>query len=382
MAFMDQVVQFSSTERGGPAAFLAWWDENRDKFSLTVNESQDAIRVMTIHKSKGLQFRVVIVPFCDWSLDHDSRKNNILWCGTTGEPFHMLEKVPVRYSSGLAETAFAPDYFHEKQKAYIDHLNLLYVALTRAEQGLIVFAPFAESKNGLKTAGELMAHFANDFLANNSVEDIQVTENPFGSEGLSIEWGGAVAERAEEKASAGESASLGFTDYPFYPFTGRLAVTYQGEGFFERAEEAGNRGQARGRVMHELFSLIYTKDDVEKATDLLIGQGKLPGANREAIIRRVKEIIQEPAVAEWFDKVWKVFNEWDILIPGKGIKRPDRVMAKDKRAVVVDYKFGTGEDKKYDRQIEEYCNLLKEMGYEGVTGYVWYVEGNKINRVV
>lgn len=382
MAFMDQLVQFSSTERGGPAAFLSWWDENKDKFSLTVNESQDAIRVMTIHKSKGLQFRVVIVPFCDWEFDHNYRKTNILWCKTPGPPFDQLEKVPVKYARKLSDTLFAPDYFREMQKAYIDNLNLLYVALTRAEQGLVVFAPYETRKDpAIKTCSDLLSHYAKDYLANNSVEDITVTEKPFDREGLLIEWGELTSEWAESGRQEEAVHALKLDDYPFFPFTERLAITYQGEGFFEEVKPAEGQGPGRGRVMHELFSLIKTKNDIEKAVDLIISRGMLAKAHREIILTQVQEKLAHPLAKSWFEEGWKIFSEADILVPGKGIKRPDRVMVKGKEAVVVDYKFGLAEDKKYDRQVAEYCALMQEMGYTPVTGFIWYVERGTINKV-
>jgi ATP-dependent helicase/nuclease subunit A len=383
MAFMDQLLQFGSTERGGPAAFLEWWEEHKDTSSLTVNETQDAIRVMTIHKSKGLQFRVVILPFCDWEFDHDTRKTNMIWCKTPGPPFDLLEKVPVKYAKKLSDTLFAPDYFREMQKAYVDNLNLLYVALTRAEQGLIVFAPYETRKEpGIKTCSDLLSHFAQDYLANHSVEDLAVTENPFENEGLLVEWGKVTADWDTGSAAEEEITSLKLSDYPYHPFTERLAITYQGEGFFEEGKPAEQQGPVRGRVMHELFSLIRTKKDIERSTASLIAQGKLPAAGREATIAFVKEKLEDPLAGSWFEEGWQVYSEADILIPGKGTKRPDRVMVKGNEAVVVDYKFGGAEDRKYDRQVAEYCALMQEMGYRQVQGYIWYVELGKINRVV
>lgn len=381
MAFMDQVLGFSTGERGGVAAFLQWWDENRDKFSLTVNENQDAIRVMTIHKSKGLQFRVVFVPFCDWPLDHSSRMGNILWCNTHGHPFNMLEKVPVRYSSGLAETLFAPDYFREKQKAYIDNLNLLYVALTRAEQGLVVFAPYGENEKGLKTTGDLLYSFAAEIQPGNR-ERFVLHNNAFEREGFTMESGEITSEWKKKPASAEDHADRLMDHYPVWPFTERLTIAYRGKEFFEQGETPAGEGLLRGRVMHELFSLIKGKEDIPMAADRMISQGKLPRARREDIIAGVRELLSDPVAGDWFSGEWTVFNESDILVPGAGIRRPDRVMVKDKQAVVVDYKFGLSEDKQYETQVKDYCRLMQEMGHGDVQGFIWYVELKKTVRVL
>lgn len=110
---------------------------------------------MTIHKSKGLEFKAVLLPFCDWKLDHDAAKDNILWCKTTISPFDQMGWLPMKYNKKLAESYFALEYFEEKIRAYIDNLNLLYVALTRAENYLMVNCPPPAREPG--TAGDLVA---------------------------------------------------------------------------------------------------------------------------------------------------------------------------------------------------------------------------------
>lgn len=379
MAFMDQLLQFTRTERGGIAAFLDWWEQNKDNFSLLISENQNAIRVMTFHKSKGLQFRVVIIPFCDWLLDHDARINNIIWCKTSGNPFSLLEQVPVQYSGKLAETRFAPDYFREKQKAYIDNLNLMYVGFTRAEQGLVIFAPCSESEKGLKTTGDLLEFSLKELIKDNSLEDFTVTKNAFEQEGLTLELGEITSEWKKNIKPEDKLETLSIDHYPYYPFTGRLAITFKGEGFFEPQR---NETILRGKVMHELFSLVKTKSDIEKAVDLLIEQGKIPQNSRQLIINQVVEYINNPLVEDWFEPGWEIHSEAEIILPGKGILRPDRVMVRDKTAIVVDYKFGSSVEKKYDKQVNEYCELMKEMGFDNVQGYIWYVELSKINRIV
>ena len=382
MAFMDQVLQFSSSERGSTAAFLDWWEENKDKCSLSVNEHQDAIRVLTIHKSKGLQFRVVIVPFCDWALDHDSRKNNIIWCRTHEKPFDRLEKVPVKYSSKLADTLFSADYFHEKQKAFIDNLNLLYVALTRAEQGLIVFAPYGEPDKGLKTCGDLLNACLSDPALNDSGVGFSLSDNVFGQEGLSAELGEIHSEWKTSSVTPEDSRELRMGDYPFFPYAGRLVVAYQGKKYAGADESGREEDILKGQVMHELFSLIRTKSDIEKAVDMIIAQGKRSVRDREGIILEIKELLNDPVAGEWFDEGWDLFNEMDILVPGKGVRRPDRVMVKGTKAVVVDYKFGLAEDRKYEKQVKEYCQLLRMMGYQDVQGFIWYLELRQIKQVI
>jgi ATP-dependent exoDNAse (exonuclease V) beta subunit len=137
-AFLDMVADYSMNETADAGRFLNWWKENGYRKKIITPDTQNAIRIMTIHKSKGLGFKVVIMPFADWKID---QKNTFLWCHPTQKFFDRMTLVPVRYSKILKNTYFAGEYFHEKLHAYMDNLNTLYVAFTRAKEELIAIAP-------------------------------------------------------------------------------------------------------------------------------------------------------------------------------------------------------------------------------------------------
>ena len=142
-ALFDIVTEFTTSESAETGRFLSWWDEVGCTKKIITPDTQNAIRIMTIHKSKGLGFKVVILPFADWKVD---QKEAILWCRPSRKPFNTLRLVPVRYVKALQKTIFAADYFTEKLYAYIDNLNALYVAFTRAKETLIVMAPVKKTE--------------------------------------------------------------------------------------------------------------------------------------------------------------------------------------------------------------------------------------------
>jgi ATP-dependent exoDNAse (exonuclease V) beta subunit len=154
-AFQDVVLRYLGKNAAQSYNFLAWWEEKGHKQSLPCMEEQDALHIMTIHQSKGLQFKVVIVPFCTWDFDHNSQKSPILWCSTEIQPFSDFPSLPLRYHKSLQETVYAQDYYEEHIQVYLDHLNLLYVAFTRAEDRLYAFAE-QPSKNRLETMADLV----------------------------------------------------------------------------------------------------------------------------------------------------------------------------------------------------------------------------------
>src|SRR5690606_7725756 len=132
-AFQDLLLEFSARERNDLGMFLEWWEVNKDKKSIQISGGVDAVQILTIHKAKGLQFKVVLIPFCAWNVDHDGFLAPTLWVKSDHPPFNRASHLPVKYSSTLEETYFSQDYQQEKLRVYLDNLNLLYVALTRAE---------------------------------------------------------------------------------------------------------------------------------------------------------------------------------------------------------------------------------------------------------
>jgi len=153
-AFQDKVLAYVQA-RGRDVDFLAWWNATKHQHMLPRMEGQDAVSIMTIHQSKGLEFKVVIVPFCNWNLDHNTSKAPTLWCTTDIAPFATFPSLPLRYHAGLADTVYAKDYYQERIQVHMDHLNLLYVAFTRAEDQLYIFTP-QTSKATLDTTAELI----------------------------------------------------------------------------------------------------------------------------------------------------------------------------------------------------------------------------------
>jgi ATP-dependent exoDNAse (exonuclease V) beta subunit len=137
-AFLDMVADCSMNETSDAGHFLNWWEEKGKRKKIITPDSRNAIRIMTVHKSKGLGFKVVIMPFADWKID---RNDAFLWCRPTREPFDRISLLPVKYGKALKNTFFAEEYFHEKLHSCMDNLNTLYVAFTRAKEELIVTAP-------------------------------------------------------------------------------------------------------------------------------------------------------------------------------------------------------------------------------------------------
>jgi ATP-dependent helicase/nuclease subunit A len=375
-AFQDTVLAFMKNEASNLNSFLDYWEDQGHKETLNISEQQDAIRIFTIHKAKGLEFRVVIVPFCNWELEPSASLRNILWCKTTGTPFEYIPSVPVNYGKGLSNTFFSENYFTEMLHSFVDSLNLAYVAFTRAIDELHIFA---SPKEKIKNIGDLL----NAALQNPSV---LTSELPFMKNEKINHVPGQFFEYGTPKflsVSGLQKDALAevFATYPIADFPKKVKLRYRSEEFFVRGiQKSGNIDY--GIIMHSILSNVKYPGDLEKAVNAAFLEGKIDKSKQMEIHKLLGEKLKTPPLENLFSVDWKVFTEREILTGGGLEYRPDRVMANMDSAVVVDYKFGSHENTAYGNQLNKYMKLLYEIGYKHVTAYIWYVMLDKWEEVM
>ena len=372
-AFLDLALKYKSGTSADRNSFLEWWDEKGGKKALFSPEDQDAIRLITIHKSKGLGFGAVIMPFVNWGIDHSPTHNNIIWCKPQVAPFNAIGVVPLKYGKGLANTIFRKDYLDEKRFTYIDNLNLLYVAFTRAKHRLLIFAPKPAKPEVIGNVADLLWRSIADVPPPPDNRDDRVLlMNHFteGEEDSIFEYGTATPHESAKKPTA---RSSGITEWQSTPFDNRLKLRLNSIGFFS---EDGRRDY--GKTMHDIVSNVKTLSDIPDAVKKKIAEGELPKEERNSKIEELTSYLSLPEVADWYSGKYTVLNETQLLHPNARFSRPDRVMIDEGEVIVADYKFGESEDRKYTRQVQRYVNTIKEMGYENVSGYIFYVKSGKI----
>ncbi len=425
MAFQDVVVDYSRKEGGGTGPFLEWWEEHCGSFSVSSNDRQDAIRIMTVHKAKGLQFKVVLIPFAEWNIDHDPLHDNFLWCRPVIKPFDKLDLIPVKYKSELAGSIFAHEYFTEKMQVFVDNLNLLYVAFTRAEEELYAFSPLPEEKqrgaDQVKNISGLLYRILSAGLPEDHAADAGGgRKDPAGAADRQADAGES-GDRPDDMADttghlidnasqiitssvtggqwddqqktfslgnpcvASGSEALGDDElvpesYHVNDFRDKLRLRPYGNLFFSDDNDIGKRID-HGRLMHEIFEHIITSGDIKKAVMQKSREGIITREEAMEMIGTITGITGKKEVAHWFDGSWRVRNETAILLKGGKTRRPDRVMIKEGQVVVVDYKFGQHVQPRYRNQVRRYMDELREMGYNNLKGYVWYPLAGVIDEV-
>lgn len=364
-AFLDMLLEFSQKENADLSRFLSWWEETGSRKTIATPDGQNAIRILTIHKSKGLGFKVVILPFCDWNIDHRPAQQVILWCHPPRAPFNRLHLLPIRYGQGLAATWFAKDYFKERLQAYIDNLNTLYVAFTRAKEELIAFAPRPGKVNEASGEAGKIASVADLLWASLSAC------GPLDTAAGTFELG---ASSPAAKAGPRQTEEIPMKRLVSIPPDERLHLRLHGKGFF-----FDNPQRKHGALMHELLSSIRTRKDIPAAVGRFRREGIISGEEAASLASRLEQLLAQPGAEQWYDGSARVLNEVEIL-SGKGrTRRPDRIMIYPGRVVVVDYKSGKPSPLHHE-QINDYLRLIRRMGYTRVEAYLWYLSSGEIIR--
>lgn len=368
--FQDYIVSFTGSKNSDIQSFLDWWEATGNRKSVVLPGNQDAMRILTVHKSKGLEFRVVILPFLSWNLDHIASKQPVLWVKPSMPPFNELGIVPVKYGKDLAETIFANDYKEENYSVYIDNINLLYVALTRAKDAIYGFS--VDNPRLDSTIAGILKNAITKESSDNEISEFSLT-NFFNTEKKVFEYG-EIPENKREKTGR---INIITSEYKVSQEIESLKLKLHGENYFSSEMVEVRKRINYGKLMHEVFEGINTPEDISNAVRKLVLEGKLPEEESDVLEKRVTSLMRTTQVAEWFENGNEVLNEAGILLPTGVTRRPDRVIFKDGKTIIIDFKFGE-ENPHYAEQVSQYCRLLIDMGYGNTESFIWYVDKNLI----
>ncbi len=384
-SFFDAVTEYLQNNSSDLDAFIRYWDETLCSKTIPSGE-MDGIRIFSIHKSKGLEFHTVLIPFCDWKLENETH-NQLVWCTAPQSPYNAIDLVPINYSSTMAESVYRQDYLNERLQLWVDNLNLLYVAFTRAGKNLILW-----SKKGQRgTMSELLSAALPHV--------VKTGEGSWDEEGNLYENGTVYPSEKDgpqsvrnDKNQVPNKLAQKPVKRPVHMESMRHDIEFRQSNrsadFIAGVDEAesNRRFINRGRLLHTLFSAIETEADIDDAISRLVFEGIIGRAETEEEIRELtRKAFAQPQIKDWYSGTWQLFNECDIIWQENGElrnRRPDRVMMRNGVIVVVDFKFGKP-NKKYNKQVHGYIELLIRMGYDAtaISGYLWYVEEEIIEKV-
>ena len=364
MTFMDLVLDYMRDYGSDMSGFLKWWEEIGCQQAVSAPRGADAVRIMTIHKAKGLGCPVVIMPFFYEPLTPRNDLPNYMWCEDSSPLQAGL--LPVEFKNNAAESTFKADYDQAALLYKMDALNTAYVAFTRAKHELIVFAQ-KDNKAKPGISDLLYAKLSSDGKLTGDVYEVgeRCPYTPSDTDEIKVE-------------------AVPLKDYDSIPMEGtsqgrkRLALVYRGSDFFDA--EGRDAARAKGIVLHDILSRINGAGDIESSVAEAVASGELPEAEREQTLALVTRMLAQAEPYGWFNSAGEHLNELSIIDTDGKTYRPDRVIINGRSATVVDYKFGA-QHGGYRSQVGRYMRMLREMGYSDVRGYLWFALENYIEKV-
>lgn len=373
--FSDVLYDYSAKNSLVVNDFLEWWEAGSKNFSLVVPAGINAVQVMTIHKSKGLQFRIVIVPFASFNLKKTTKKGQ--WVDIRLDEIPELEATWIGLSAkALQNTPFEALHAREINKSYLDSLNMAYVAFTRAEDKLFILTKKARSYKP-----EFLHGLLHGFLKEEGVWD---DGNPFYSFGTfnDIPSGGrhlnneAGTQFPDDSEVPADTAYMpGFKTIISQPWSRVLRMkSHQTE---RSTETGGHDSLERGNLFHRAMEKIHTGADIGRVLAQMLADGEIDSVRKQEWEKKIGLLIRLPEIAPYFAPGIKIKHEAGIFDQHGNFFRPDRVVLLDNETVVIDYKTGQ-QYAKHQSQMDSYARLLKQMGYPSVRKFILYLDKDKI----
>ena len=379
--FYDHVLNYIGEKSTDVNGFLREWDATLCSKTIQCSDV-DGIRILSIHKSKGLEFDHVLIPFCDWRMEMP----DVLWCEPKENPYMALPLAAIDYSQkGMKGTIYEDDYNTEHLQNVVDNLNLLYVAFTRAVESLFVIG----KRQGKGSRSERIEQV----LPVIDLEGAEISGLDDETQPILFSYGHLPHHNSQLSIINSQLSYNPFTQpstiIPVEIETFSLKTSFRQSNQskdFVNAEDEEFTQQSNyikmGNILHNVFAHIRTTQDIDSALQQMEMEGIIYDAQltREKIEAMIHKRLSDKRVAQWFSTEWSLYNECTILLPNGEERRPDRVMTNGNKTVVIDFKFGHPREE-YHEQVREYMDLLRQMGLQNVTGYLWFVYSNQIIEV-
>ncbi len=344
-----------NTKNSNISEFNSWWDKRSEKASLIISEDLNAVKVMTIHGSKGLEFPIVIIPFCNW----ETAKNSEQWIQLKDDDL-PLQSAYVPFNKKVAEAGHSVEIDKEIQEKTLDNMNKLYVAFTRAIEQLHVIS--SVSTNNKKQG---VHHWLSNFIE----KDEHFTKTDFGFELGKI---GAKKKTQKEKNSVLELSNLQLQSN-----IGAVKI----KGSFLKNSELNENAKQKGILIHYILSKILHFEDIDSALGSAILEGFISKTEVEGLRATLTKLINDEKLITYFNDDLTIKVECDILTENGEILRPDRISISEKEVCIIDYKTGKENTTKYLKQMQTYEVALKKMGYTNIKKLLVYIEELKVIEV-
>ncbi|MCO6501217.1 MAG: UvrD-helicase domain-containing protein [Vicingus serpentipes] len=359
--FLDKIYEYTSRYDNSLVNFLEWWGDKQEKFSIIVPEGVDAVRVMSIHKSKGLEFPVVIYPF---AISDVKASEKYFWTEDSG--INKLESAILPINTEIQATRFQAVYEQEMEKSRLDLINILYVALTRPKDRLYILSQVKFNKAGVRSTSKhgSVADYLYDYCESNPSNQTDEYCYRFG----------AFQQQVPELAQSALNSEV-FDSVTYNSWRDKIHISYQAPEVWD-VESPATSGE-HGTLIHKILAEIVHQEEVDKVLLKLLNKGVIPSEQYTSIKNEIQRILKMEEIGALFTDFDELKNERGILLPSGETYQPDRVVVKDGVTYIIDYK--TGDQKKsHFEQLENYKILLAQMGYQHIKGYLLYTKESNL----
>lgn len=344
--YLDTILDYSNKHTPNILSFLEYFETKKQTLSIAIPDNIDAVSVMTIHKSKGLEFPVVIFPFADVNMYREVEPKS--WFPISSEEFNGFNHALINYSKEFQNFGeVGNSIFNQRQvELELDNINLLYVTATRAIEQLHII-----SKKDINTKGvvnsKTYAGLFIDYLMKNKCWDENKLEYSFGES----------YKKSQDESSLDNSFSYKFIST--LKESHNLKVITKAGLLWDTEQE---KAIERGNLIHLLMSKIKTSHDVDFAIESLLTHGQIKTEDVNELKKIVFEIIEDNMISKYFSPSYEIFNEKDIITEEGQFLRPDRLVIKGDVVIIIDYKTGN-KNQKHNIQLDTYSKAISHMGY-------------------
>ncbi len=356
--FLDVVFEYGQKNTTGISGFLAYWELKKDKLSIAVPAETAAVQIMTVHKSKGLEFPVVLYPYVNDDIYYE--KDPKTWYPLDPEKFAGFNEGFLSYNSGIGSYSdIGAAILQERQaKQELDGMNILYVAMTRAVEQLYIFTKKELTSKGGVNARKYSGKFIQYLQAEQRWDPLQDSYD-FGTNHR-------VSSKNEQNKSADTHSFKRF--FCTSKETHNIVIVTNGHKIWNSKRQ---EAIAKGVLLHELLAKIYLPEDIPVVIDNAILSGEITLEQKAILLRELEAIVAHPILKEYYKEDQQIFNERAILHQGE-FYRPDRLMIRKNKTVVIDYKTGHVATK-HKTQVQQYASIMEKMGYEIEAVHLVYI---------
>lgn len=352
--FLNIIFDFKNSKKGGIIDFLLFWEDKKDNLSISAPAGIDAVNVMTVHKSKGLEFPVVIYAFVN---DKLTKNNDKIWLSVKDEDFGGFEYLLVDNYNGL-EAVKPNEVVLQQEQQLLDQLNVMYVAMTRPEAHLYIISEEKPTKNSeeISSFSDILKRFLQH-------------QNKWKDEQFLYEFGEKITPKHKEKKPAHYIEFVQNTQQSSYKIITRSGMLWNTQ--IQNAIEKGN-------IIHQLMASVYTFNDIQPTLNKAWQNGLITQEQLPTLQNQLSEIVNHPELRHCFTEDYIIYNEKEFINKMGEFERPDRVCLnpKNKQAIIIDYKTGNFHPK-YETQLRNYSQTLNAIGWEVVQTFLVF-----INQVV